>query len=257
MKSCSAVCAGINAFTRASGDTVNLDIETMVVAEEGEVIPDVLPTDLIETIKADTAQVIVAELATVIETAAKVIEEETGVVVAILPTVEDVVVQEVVKRTAAPTISPAPTIPAPTPSTPLDNLKFITSDFNFGQNRKFCVQIMNFREGARFKMRPCKWRTKQVWRFDSENGKIRNKAFPSWCITWKGKKKELRLTKCKRMAKNRKIEYNSAEKAIIVTNLYNNKKFFVGFNPRKKFNFLRLYGIKNRKNPSVHSFLLE
>eukprot|EP00979_Chaetoceros_neogracilis_P012553 scaffold3353_cov298-Chaetoceros_neogracile.AAC.4 len=125
--------------------------------------------------------------------------------------------------------------------------------------QNFCLAVKNIHMNAKFYMRPCGSLTKQsnkkLWSFDHK-GQIRNTNNPQWCMAWAGgKKKKLWLEKCDTRRKTASFEYVKSQKAIVVTNTKNDKKFLIGFNTWKKYGKLRLYGVKS-KNRSVSSFLM-
>ncbi len=136
----------------------------------------------------------------------------------------------------------------------------LSSSVSFDSSyRNFCIQVMNFKVNSVFKMRPCEnetgnQRQKQLWSFDS-TGKLRNKARPEWCMTWAGgKRKDLRLDLCDSATrKSSTFSYDESQRAIVVTNAKNKKRFLVGFDTTTKYNMLRLYGF-NTENQSVKSF---
>ena len=212
--------------TREAGDSVLLEIKTTIVAEPGAVLPDVLPPSLVQSIKTTTKEVLEEKLPDIVTVAVAKIVNSGGTVVAVPFFVEIIT----------------------------NNARTITSDLKFDStSRRFCLQAMNLNDNARFKMRPCRDSKKQIWIF--ANDKIQNAAKPKWCMAWKGKAKEVRLSECDGNMKTVKFAYDYTAKALVVTNIMNGKRFLIGFNPRLKYNWLNLYGIKS-KNPSVHSFLL-
>uniref|UniRef100_A0A7S3VF40 Ricin B lectin domain-containing protein n=1 Tax=Chaetoceros debilis TaxID=122233 RepID=A0A7S3VF40_9STRA len=229
--------------TRGAGDSVLLEIETLIVAEPGAVIPDVLPPTLVQSIKTTTNQVLEEKMPDIVTVAVKEIVDSGGIVVDV-PVVGEVVTTSLVETTAAPTSAP----------TRSNNAKAIISDLKFDSTtRPFCLQAVNLRQNAGFKMRPCNNSNKQMWIF--ANDKIQNAAKPKWCMAWKGKVRELRVSECDGTMKTDRFTYDNTAKALVVTNITNGKQFLIGFNPRLKYNWLNLYGIKS-ENPSVHSFLL-
>eukprot|EP00979_Chaetoceros_neogracilis_P016680 scaffold9028_cov298-Chaetoceros_neogracile.AAC.2 len=119
--------------------------------------------------------------------------------------------------------------------------------------------VRDINMNAKFYMRPCGSLTKQskkkLWSFDHK-GQIRSTNNPQWCMAWAGgKKKKLWLEKCDTRRKTASFEYVKSQKAIVVTNTKNDKRFLIGFNTVKKYGKLRLYGV-NSKNRSVSSFLM-
>jgi len=167
------------------------------------------------------------------------------------------VVQEVAEETGIELVPlPIVTVVTSAEITSLSSLRPFDST-----SRKFCMQVMNFRVNSVFKMRPCQLkrgivRQKQIWTFDNV-GKFHNQARPEWCMTWAGgKRKDLRLDLCANSTrKTEKYKYEATDKAIIVENLKNKKKFKIGFNTETKYEKLRLYGL-NSENLSVNSFVL-
>jgi len=166
------------------------------------------------------------------------------------------VVQEVAEETGIELVpSPIVTVVTSAEITSLSSLRPFDST-----SRKFCMQVMNFRVNSVFKMRPCQLkpgnvRQKQIWTVDNA-GKFHNQARPEWCMTWAGgKRKDLRLDLCANSTrKTEKYKYEATDKAIIVENLKNKKKFKIGFNTETKYEPLRLYGL-NSENLSVNSFV--
>ena len=140
----------------------------------------------------------------------------------------------------------------------------IKSDFIFdSSSREFCMQVMNFGDDRKFKMRPCskkeQIRRKQEWFFEPD-GQLRILAKPEWCASWRPNDKSLGLTRCDDDSHtNRRtthFSYSAIENSLLVKNEKNGKSFRIGFNPRKKYDVMRLYRDTNTNNQSLYTFYL-
>lgn len=138
----------------------------------------------------------------------------------------------------------------------------IVSGFMFDStSRDFCMQVMNFSQDRKFKMRPCSnkqsIRSKQEWYFEP-NGQLRNVAKPEWCASWKPKDKSLGLSKCdSNSPRTKRFSFNEYEHSLVVENELNGKIFRIGFNTRKKYDSMRLYRSNNNMNNSLYTFSIQ